>query len=146
MILTEETSDLLVRKKRIIDLTPGGNQAVHFSRVPYIVNIKQNETLNCVGSILSPYHILTANRCILEQITAYKITAAAPTGMTLSKHFITQVIDRPGYFPNDLVLLVIAPRIVLEHSYAKKIDLHIGPLPLNTIGTISGWQHNALRR
>ena len=147
MILTEKTSDLLVRKKRIIDQTPGGNQPLYYSQAPYIVNIKHNRRVSCSGSIISPHHVLTSNRCILEAKTAYEIKTIAPVILGTSTHYITQVIERPGYFPNDLVLLVMIPHIDLGgHSWARKIELNVGPILPNKIGTIIGWQHNVLQR
>ena len=146
MTLAEETFDLHVRKKRLIDLAPGGNRQVLPHEVAYIVNIRERGILSCSGSILSPHHVLTTNRCIRKALSVYKITTVSMSAMTTSKHFIIRIIDRPGYFPNDLVVLVVAPPIDFEHTSAKKIELHDGPIPQNTIGTISGWQHHIIRR
>ena len=141
MTLAEETFDLHVRKKRLIDLTPEGNMPIYYTRVPYLAHIKRYGKLNCAGSILSPHHILTTNECIFEPKSAYRITTIARSAVTASNHSIMQVINRPGYLLNDLVLIAIYPPIIFDHPVPRNIELHEGPLPQNTIGTISGLQH-----
>ena len=58
-------------------------------------------------------------------------------------HNITRKIVNQQYkvnkYANDLAMLKIFPPIDLERSPNRQIELHNGNLPLNPIGTFSGW-------
>ena len=148
IIFAGELSDYHVRKKRVIDKTPGGNKPVMFHHVPYIVRITTNGNSECAGNILSPVIILTAAHCVEERTMTYSVLSSSRYLDRGINHNITRIIIHPDYRPNgfshDLALLVIFPPIDIHHLPNQKIEIHEGPVPKNTLGTVSGWGCNSV--
>ena len=141
-ILAEESSDILVRKKRIIDKTENGNKPVAIENVPYIVNVLENRIPNCAASILSPNIVITAAHCV-EDNSNYTILSGSSFINRGNRHRVTKIQFHPERLKkgdeNDLALLTIFPPIDLVHSPNREISLYNGDIPPNTYGTISGW-------
>ena len=148
LFFSEESWDLHVRQKRLIDNTPGGNRRVNIQQVPYVVNIRDNGYRNCAGSILTPYIILTAAHCVEEHESNYSILSGSAYANNGTFHHVTRIIRHPGYHPrrfaDDLALLIISPPIDIIRSVNRNILLYSGPLLLNSLGTVSAWGCNAI--
>ena len=147
-MLAEESSDILVRKKRIIDETENGNRPVPIQEVPYIVNVIENRRPVCGGSILLPNLIISAAHCV-EDNANYIVLSGSSQLTRGIQHNVTRIIfhpNRPGHkFDYDLVLLTIFPPIDLFHSPNRPIPLFHGDIPPNTMGTTSGWGCNSVK-
>ena len=145
--ISEESLDLQVRKKRLIDKSQFGDRPIRIGLVPYIVNIHRNGKANCAGSILAPNIIITAAHCVHDDAW-YIILSGSSHEKHGVPHNVTRKIIHPEYhrdrFPNDLALLIINPPIDLIHSPNRKIALYIGEVDEDTIGTISGWGSNCM--
>ena len=143
--ISEESSDLHVRKKRLIDKSEFGDRPIEIGHVPYIVNIHKNGKTNCAGSILAPNIIITAAHCVYDDAW-YIILSGSSHENHGVPHNVTRKIIHPDYrlrrFPNDLALLIINPPIDLINSPNRKIALYNGEVTENTPGTISGWGSN----
>ena len=143
MINSEESSDLHVRKKRIIDLSLNRDQPMMTEKVPYIVNILQNGVSACGGSILSTNIVLSAAHCFLERKVKYSLLSGSRYVDRGVLHKIMRKIIYPEFrahmLANDLALLIISPNIDLVHSPNRQITLYNGIVRPNTIGTFSGW-------
>ncbi|XP_033227067.1 chymotrypsin-1-like [Belonocnema kinseyi] len=62
----QESSDLHIRKKRVINRTNNGQVPGSLQRAPYIVNIVKDGLSHCAGIILDSDIILTVPSCIKE--------------------------------------------------------------------------------
>ncbi|XP_033227449.1 phenoloxidase-activating factor 2-like [Belonocnema kinseyi] len=144
-----KSSDLHIRKKRIIDTSLNGNRPVSLQQAPYMVNILRNEISYCGGSILDPTIILTAAHCVSEDIGFYSILSNSAIADRGVRHKIIRKIIHPQYeqhqLLNDLALLVISPPINFETSRNRRIPICNGHLPPNSRGIISGWGCHRIR-
>ena len=134
-----------VRQKRLIDLTPGGDIRAIYSEVPYIVNIKLNNSLECLGVILSQLYLLCPNSCIdVNKLSKYRILSGSANLYEGYPHNIVQKLNRiRGHeHLNDLALLAVHPRLGVVSTMTRPIALLQGPVPVNTHGLISGWGRN----
>ena len=142
IMIVEKSSDLHIRKKRLIDKTPYANSAVRIQDIPYIVNVHKNGTPECGGSILSPQIILSAAHCF-QSLAEYSIRSGSSYADRGIVHNIIRQIPHPHYHPRlwsyDLILLIIDPPIDFEHSPNRPITLYNGHIPPNTVGIVSGW-------
>ena len=142
--------DYHVRKKRVIDYSPGGNRPVSIDRVPYVVSIHKYGEFNCVGSILASNVILTAAHCVQQPVSTYSILSGSTSANNGTSHSISLKIVHPGYNPrgfvDDLALIIIHPPINIYRSVNRKIELMVGPVPPYTLGTASGWGCNKITR
>ena len=151
IILTEKSSNLLIRKKRVFDPTPNGNQPVDLVHVPYIVSIEEEGQYICGGSILASNIIATAAHCVDEPNVTYKVKSGSSHVVYGILHNVTRKLIHPQFnfhtlFTNDLALLVIEPHINFRHSQNREISLFNGHLPPNTLGVFSGWGCHGFRR
>ena len=144
-MLVEESLKLHVRQKRLIDLTPGGDIAVIYSEVPYVVNIKSNYELACVGVILSNQYVLNPNSCVDgNKLSEYKIMSGSANVHGYPHHILEKLDRIQGHeHRNELALLVMYPRLGFVPTESRSIGLHQGPIPVNRPGLISGWGLNA---
>ena len=111
-----------------------------------MARITKNRLRNCVGIILSAHQILTADHCIDQELRSYAITTLGPHSETTNEHIILRKINHiSDYFTNDISLLLIDPPIDFKHSWARKIDLLMGPIPPNVTGIIHSWSPQILR-
>ena len=136
-------NDILVRKKRLIDLTPFPNIIRNMSRVPYIVSIVKNEESFCGASILEPNILITAAYCVSEDDANYRILSNSVYRNHGIEHNITNKIIHQGYHPasmsHNIALLVIHPPIDLLRSNNRKIHLFNSQESISPEGTLSGW-------
>lgn len=118
-------------------------------KIPYIVNIHENGTSVCAGSILSPKIIITAAHCVFESNVKRFILSDSNLINGGKKHRIVRKIIhknyRPDWHSHDLALLIIVPSINFTSSYNRPIELHYGPLGKNTFGVFSGWGCNGVK-
>ncbi|XP_033218450.1 trypsin 3A1-like [Belonocnema kinseyi] len=150
----EESWDLHIRRKRVIDRTLHGNRPVAIHEVPYIVNVKANKATICGGSILAPKIILTAAHCFLwhqhpllckkcSEPIIYTILSGSEERNGGILHTIKKRITHPDFQPplysSDLALLVIFPPIDLVHSPNRGIRLYNGFVSPKDFGIFSGW-------
>ena len=63
-----ESSELHIRKKRLIDKTNIRSLPVQLTMAPYIVNILKDGNSICAGTILDPEIILTVENCFKEDL------------------------------------------------------------------------------
>ena len=136
---------LHVRQKRVIDLTPGGDLAAIYTEVPYLVNIKKNNELACVGVILSNQYVLIPNSCVdRNRLSEYIIMSGAINLNNGDPHHIMEKFDRiQGHeHRNELALLVMNPSLRFDRTQSRSIRLLEGPIPENRLGLISGWGRN----
>ena len=143
MICADESSDLHVRKKRVINTSLTSDfRRLSLNQFFYMVNIHGNGRPICGGAILTPTIIVTAAHCV-HKVGMYSVLSNTINLHRGLPHNVTQKIQFPNYNPNrlsnDLALLIISPPMDLIHSYNRRITLHNGPLPENATGTISGW-------
>ena len=150
VIFAENSSNLHIRHKRLIDRSPIGNRRVIIQEVPYIVNIKRNAVSICGGSIISSTLVLTAAHCFVKnpelQIRGpivYTVLSGSEHKNRGIRHDIVRRITHPNFKPpwyiNDVALIVIYPPIDLVHSPNRKISLFTGKIPPNAYGIFSGW-------
>ena len=144
LILAGESSDILIRKKRLIDRTLGGNRPVSRQQIPYIVNLRENGFFKCGASILSPHVVITTAQCVRKVGVKYTILAGSIKRNYGSNHFVRSVHMYPHFnlsrsFEDDLALLAISPPIILDRIRNQKIELYNGPLHPGTAVTLSGW-------
>ena len=127
-------------------LLPGGDTAAIYSEVPYVVNIKSNNELVCVGVALSQLYLLSPNLCVDDtKLSEYRIFSGSShlhAGYTHNIQRKSHRIRGLGH-PNDLALLAINPRLGDVSTMCRPIGLHQGPVPVNRFGLISGWGPNA---
>ena len=110
--------------------------------VPFIVKIKKQNLRICAGIILSPAVVLTADVCVQEPISAYRIVSGAEHFSVIRYHDIRMKINRvPGHDDlKDLALLFLDKLIDLAPpGVNRKIDLYEGPVPVDELATIAGW-------
>ncbi|XP_033229912.1 trypsin-7-like [Belonocnema kinseyi] len=140
--ISDESSDYLVRKKRLIDRTPDGNRPVSIQQVYYIVNLEENGLHVCAGSILSEFVIITAAHC-LDRPARYTVRSGSAHVKRGLSHNIIRILRypraRPFTFQSDFTLLTIEPSINLVHSPNRQINIYNGHIPPNTLLLTSGW-------
>ncbi|XP_033231729.1 trypsin-4-like [Belonocnema kinseyi] len=131
----KSSSNIHIRKKRVIDYTKEGAKIFKITQFPYIVQVLQKGIKICSGTILSPDYILTAKVCADEAKEEYSVESG---GLYMSK-----IINHPVvgvYIEGHLALLVIRPLIDFElPSLNRNILLFEGVLPPSTLATIVGW-------
>ena len=72
--IAEDSTDLHIRKKRVIDNTQNGHHpAQHLARAPYIVNILKNGVPHCAGTILESDVILSSLACLQRDNSHYSV-------------------------------------------------------------------------
>ena len=142
-MFAEQSSDILIRKKRIIDHRK--SYAVSsIGTVPYIVNIEKfgdNSSL-CGGTILEPHIIITTAQCVPDHNTQYRILSASHLRNRGNVHIIRRKFIHQFYNPNTLkyniALLVIEP--IISGFPNRKIEMYEGRGPhSNAFCTLSGW-------
>ena len=116
-------------------------------QVPYIVNIQEDGIHICAGTILEHHVIITAAHCFEDdKISRYRVLSGSANVKQGVRHNVTKILIHPQYHPtaykSDIALLIIFPYIDLIHSPNRRIPLHIGNVPPNILGTISGWGCN----
>ena len=110
--------------------------------LPYIVKIKKQGIRVCTGIILSPAIVLTADICVSQPISAYRIVSGVEfVGMLKYHKIIRKINEVPGHADlHELALLVLNQLIDLDPPAVNRhIDLYEGPIPVNELGTIAGW-------
>ena len=141
-IIFAESSNLHVRRKRIIDPTWHRNQNLT-QHVPYIVNIIIDGIPHCAGSILLAHIILTAAHCVNHDLSHYRVLSGSQFANQGIPHNITRKILHPNYgadtFTNDLALLIIYPPINFYNLFNQIIEVNRVPVQPNTFGIVSGW-------
>ncbi|XP_033214707.1 transmembrane protease serine 4-like isoform X2 [Belonocnema kinseyi] len=150
----EESSRLLIRKKRIIDRTryESHEEPVPMIptiyNVPYIVEIQKNGIHVCGGTILSANVIITAVFCVFQSLQ--RVRYIVKSGSTIigagRSHSVLEIRRHPSFsrfrtFDGNFALLTIFPPIDLVHSPNRKIPLYNATmlLPPRTPVTVSGW-------
>ncbi|XP_033225813.1 trypsin-like [Belonocnema kinseyi] len=140
---TGKSSNLLIRKKRLIDRIRHENIPIHISDAPYAVNVRKNGANHCGGSILSPYIILTAAHCLIDDKAYYAVFSGSSRLLYATHHAVIRYLMHPKYtrssFKNDLVMLTILPPIDLVNSSSGIIQLHNGIIAPHSLATLSGW-------
>jgi len=133
----------------------GGSEA-DANSIPWQVGLVSNQgsTPFCGGTIITPYHILTAAHCTNDQ-TGAAVQVIAGEHDTLStadkatRHSIAKVLDHPDYTTqgtkNDFSILTLTTPINLgpeSHSRAACLpDAGDTTFTTNDVFTVSGWGH-----
>ena len=143
IIFSEQLSDILVRKKRVINQSHSAYVVQSIERFPYIVNILRNGMSYCGGAILESNIIITAAYCFAEVHKRYSVLSGSVERERGRVHTIEQRIIHPHYnyitLENNLALLQISPPINLTQNSNRKIELHRGPLLPRSLATLGGW-------
>ena len=133
-------SDILVRKKRIINDSPHPEM---IEDVPFIVNILKNGESFCGASILARNIVLTAAYCVHDDHAEYVILSNSISRNTGLPHHIERRYIHPNYNSTDLssnlALLVIVPPIDLVNSRNRHIELYSKRGRMPPYGKLSGW-------
>ncbi|XP_033229407.1 trypsin-1-like [Belonocnema kinseyi] len=139
----EDSSDIHIRKKCLIDKMPHKHVASKIQGVPNIVEVQKNFVTACAGSILASAIILTAAHCLSAKNVGYSVLSYTPLKKFGTRHRFMKVIKHPDYrrrdFSNDLALIKILPHI--DFHFHEKIDLFHGYIFPFTYGTLSGWKY-----
>ena len=94
----EESSNLLIRKKRVIDKTRNGGLPIQLSRAPYIVNILKNGRSHCAGAILEADIIITTRLCVAEiPGVTFTILSNSALRNNGTPHHIVRRSSNPGF-------------------------------------------------
>lgn len=142
------SSDLHIRKKRIIDNSQHPTIVKSIKEVPYVVSIHKNENLICGGSILSSYLILTAVTCIGDAQEYHISSGSSNVSLGIRHEIRRKILYAPVNTISEeknLLLLIIYPPIDFRNSPSRPIELHSGAISLKsllgarTYGTLSGW-------
>ena len=139
------SSNLNIRKKRIVDRTTHGSTPLEIAQFPFIVNIQINNKSSCGGSILSSTKILTAAHCLRFHDQEYSVLSGSHYKNSGIRHRIIMKIIYPSVhrnsvYENDLAMLSISPPIDLVLSHNRRIELYNENLPPNAYGTFASWK------
>ena len=101
------SSELHIRKKRLLDQSPNGGRSVQLTMAPYIVNILRNGVRHCSGTILHPDIILSVISCTWTPFpVSVSILSNSPMRNEGTHHNITnQVFGTVNYLGNSSMLL-----------------------------------------
>ena len=147
----EESSDLLVRRKRLIDRSRNGNRPVtRIQDVPYIVSVYELEEFSCSGNIILVNVIITTAVCVFNGNIPeiYSVRSGSAYRQAGNPHRVLKIRHHPELSTNqmngDIALLTINPPI--DRRVNTPIPLYIGQIPPHTLATVSGWGHTNIRR
>ena len=151
--LVEESLDLLVRRKRLIDRT---SDAVprRIRDYPYIVNVLSNGFRHCAGTILTKQVVLTLAECVADHASSsryrqYSVASASDDGIHGIHHNITLILRHPEHnnLHNNLALLIVYPHFNFINSPNRRIQISkLKMIPPGTTGSVSGWGHIGMSR
>ncbi|XP_033223513.1 trypsin-like [Belonocnema kinseyi] len=135
---SEESSEIHIRPKRVIDLTNVGRWPVHILSASYIVNILKDNISACSGSILSARFVLTVCQCVYPlPLERYSILSGSEMSTEGTNHAMKKLIYVE---PNPkLVLVEVSPQIDIHGGPNKPIHFFSGVVPDLAYGTFSGW-------
>ncbi|XP_033225731.1 trypsin-like [Belonocnema kinseyi] len=137
-ISTDESSDVHIRQKRVINLRNERDGPLHIRGVPYVVQILKDNITVCAGTILSAVYILTHRSCVLaSQMGRYTVLSGTVTRYNGTIHtFRGKILVVPN---PRLALYEVLPRIDFQQSLNRPIDLFLGRVPDPAYGIFSGW-------
>lgn len=144
ILLPEKVSDMLVRKKRVIDQRPHGKEPVPIEQVPYMANVERNGINICGGVIVAAYIIITAAHCVTGYPGATYTVRTGSAHVNLGQlHHVRGIILHSEYhdseYENDIALLIIDPLVKFKPNISESIPLATQHVPPGTLATISGW-------
>ena len=150
LILAEKSSNPLIRKKRVINLSPMLNVPVEIHDARYMANVLRDGHHVCGASILASQILLTAAHCV-HMIGTYSALTGSSYVNAGTPHEILSKLPHPEYRPpsleNDLAILIIDPPIDYINSPSWPIEIYdqvyISP---NRWGTLTGWGCNRIFR
>ncbi|XP_033223502.1 trypsin-like [Belonocnema kinseyi] len=133
-----DSSNLHIRQKRVINIRKQGDGPVTIGTVPYIVNIRRDNISECAGTILSAVHILTPYQCVypasLERYTILSESAMRNSG------YLHTIKKRTLVEPNKrLALIEVSPDIDFHFGPNRPIRIFSGVIPHIVYGIFSGW-------
>ncbi|XP_033229484.1 trypsin 3A1-like [Belonocnema kinseyi] len=150
--LPDDYTKLHIRKKRLVNRIPGGNQPTRIEQAPHLVSVHLNNNHTCSGTILYSNVILVMADCVhLNEPHTYKVISGTNRRDAGTTHNVLKIAYHPEYYPSEgdmgnMALLEINPPIDLVHSPNRKIALYYGNLSPNTVVQTSGWGDNRLDR
>ncbi|KAL2718151.1 chymotrypsin-2-like [Vespula squamosa] len=115
---------------------------------PYLVSIRVNNNLHCGGTIIGPYHILTAAHCVVPlmnkkpgQVTIVAGTNNLYSGGQLYKPVL--YVPHPRYDPDnswlhDIGVIKLSSPIQFN-NHVKSLALPTSPPPVNVQALIGAW-------
>ncbi|XP_033217787.1 trypsin-6-like [Belonocnema kinseyi] len=138
-IFVEESSELHIRKKRLIAKFLSLHRGVSIQHARHLVNILRSEVSHCVGNILLPSIIIAPASCFVQAATYVVLSGSSQRnrGMRHKAAIIIRHQDfKPLSYNFDLALIKIVPPIGWNNH---PIELAQKPLFPHSPGYITGW-------
>ncbi|XP_073840971.1 hypodermin-A-like [Musca autumnalis] len=126
------------RSPRII-----GGKRVSVEEIPYIVNIRNNGSFHCGGSLITSKCVITAAHCVKHSNAKDLVVRAGVTFLKerLNKRIVKRIVKHPKYVSKtidyDVALLELAKP--LNGVNIKLIKPASSPPPVGATVRVSGW-------
>jgi len=133
----------------------GGQDAKH-GAWPWQILLLNNNQASCGGTIIGPYHIVTASHCVVDRrsgrvMAAYRFTVRVGDNDRRYKdtgeqdYRVSKVFSHPSFsystMSSDVTVLQLSSPIRFN-NYVKPACLPSAPAPVGTKCYITGWGRN----
>ncbi|XP_033212360.1 trypsin zeta-like [Belonocnema kinseyi] len=142
MFSMDDLSNLHLRRKRMLGHTAFRNNQWVTTSAIHIVKVLKNNVKICAGVIVSPYYILTPEKCVSQPGARYKVKSGAPRMSFIETHIVYDILEN-----EELSLLFIHPPIsVTSPSLNRQVELTEAALSRRMHTSIMAWDHIGERR
>ncbi|EFA02904.1 trypsin-3 [Tribolium castaneum] len=146
LVILSQVLNISCAAKKKFDPRISGGQAVNSTQLPYVVALLSHNGYVCTGSIITPYHVITAAHCTYTR-QASELYIRAGSSLRESGGVIvpvTFIINHPSFDPNTLDYDVSVLKLQQGLIYSE----FVAPIPLadrsqswnlGTAALVSGW-------